>query len=586
MDASQLARVYREEATRIRAALAARLGDVGLAEDAVQDAFIEAIEHWQDGEIPANCGGWLATTARRKAIDRLRRARAGQDKLALLAATTSTTWDGTDTEDDELLGMVFACCHPALPRESQIALTLRAVCGLTTAQIAAAFLVAEPAMTQRLLRARKILRAMHADVRVPDPDHLAERLAEVLAVVYLVFNEGYLASAGRQPARRDLAAQAVTLTRLLHRLMPREPEVLGLLALELLHESRAATRFDGWGRLVRLAEQDRTRWNKELIAEATRLLDQALAMRASGPYQVQAAIAALHAEAPDYEQTDWRQIRMLYDRLQELTPSPVVLLNRAVATRYLQGPQAALAEIEPLATELDGYRLFHALRAGLLTGSAAATRPGKPASGRSRWPSTRPSASSSPAVCRSERRGATSPHGPDLDRHPALVHPGPGLGDLDGLLDGVGLEHRVPAERLLGLHERAVGDAAGAGGLRGGRRRELVTGLDELARTAAALLVPGADLGVPLLALGLGHGPRRLGVQQQDDVLHVCLQCIPRDATMASPHPFHERPGPVSDTAVFRPPPAPSHALSYAFSASASPRSLAASLDSMVKMAS
>ena len=166
MDASQLARVYREEATRIRAALAARLGDVGLAE---RDAFIEAIEHWRDGEIPANCGGWLATTARRKAIDRLRRARAGQDKLALLAATTSTTWDGTDTEDDELLGMVFACCHPALPRETQIALTLRAVCGLTTAQIAAAFLVAEPAMTQRLLRARKILRAMHAACACPIP---------------------------------------------------------------------------------------------------------------------------------------------------------------------------------------------------------------------------------------------------------------------------------------------------------------------------------------------------------------------------------------------------------------------------------
>jgi RNA polymerase sigma factor (sigma-70 family) len=367
LDEAQLERVYHEEATRIRAALAARLGDVGLAEDAVQDAFIEAIEHWRDGEIPANCGGWLATTARRKAIDRLRRARAGQEKLALLAATMTDTWDGTDTADDELLGMIFACCHPALPRESQVALTLRAVCGLTTAQIAAAFLVAEPAMTQRLLRARKTLRSARADVRVPDPDRLAERLAGVLAVVYLVFNEGYLASAGRQPARRDLAAQAMTLTRLLHRLMPREPEVLGLLALELLHESRAATRFDGWGRLVRLAEQDRTRWDQPLIAEATRLLDQALAMRASGPYQVQAAIAALHAEALDYTRTDWRQIRLLYDRLQELTPSPVVLLNRAVATRYVTGPQAALTEIEPLATELDGYRLFHALRAGLLT---------------------------------------------------------------------------------------------------------------------------------------------------------------------------------------------------------------------------
>src|SRR5579863_4720519 len=187
MDAAQFERVYHEEATRIRAALAARLGDVGLAEDAVQDAFIEAIEHWRDGEIPANRAGWLATTARRKAIDRLRRARAGQDKLALLAATITDTWDGTDTEDDELLGMVFACCHPALPRESQIALTLRAVCGLSTAQIAAAFLVAEPAMTQRLLRARKTLQAVgpdgqRADMRVPDPDQLAGRLAEVLTV--------------------------------------------------------------------------------------------------------------------------------------------------------------------------------------------------------------------------------------------------------------------------------------------------------------------------------------------------------------------------------------------------------------------
>ncbi len=375
MDTAQLERVYRAEAPRITAALAARIGDVGLAADAVQDAFVEAIEHWRDGHVPPNPGGWLATTARRKAIDRLRRDRAGQQKLALLAATATALIPGTcpeagaeDQADDELLGMIFACCHPALPRESQIALTLRAACGLTTAEIAAAFLVAEPAMTQRLLRARKALRAAHADLRVPDPDELADRLAEVLAVVYLVFNEGYLASAGRQPARRDLAAQAVSLTRLLHRLMPREPEVLGLLALLLLHESRAATRFDGWGRLVRLADQDRARWNRALIAEATGLLDRALALRGPGPYQVQAAIAALHAEAPDYERTDWNQIRLLYDRLQVMTPSPVVLLNRAVATRYVVGPEAALAEITPLAAELDGYRLFHALRAGLLAG--------------------------------------------------------------------------------------------------------------------------------------------------------------------------------------------------------------------------
>ena len=371
MDTAELERVYRAEAPRITAALAARIGDVGLAADAVQDAFVEALEHWQDAP-PPNPGGWLATTARRKAIDRLRRARAGQEKLALLAATATAPIPGTcpETEaaDDELLGMIFACCHPALPRESQIALTLRAVCGLTTAEIATAFLAAEPAMTQRLLRARKALRAAGADMRVPDPDQLADRLAEVLAVVYLVFNEGYLASAGRQPARRDLAAQAVSLTRLLHQLMPREPEVLGLLALLLLHESRAATRFDGWGRLVRLADQDRSRWNRELIAEATGLLDRALALRDPGPYQVQAAIAALHAQAPDYEHTDWPQIRLLYDRLQAMTPLPVVLLNRAVATRYVIGPEAALAEITPLAADLDGYRLFHALRAGLLTG--------------------------------------------------------------------------------------------------------------------------------------------------------------------------------------------------------------------------
>jgi RNA polymerase sigma factor (sigma-70 family) len=370
LDAPQLERIYRAEAPRVTAALAARTGDVGLAADAVQDAFVEAIEHWRDGP-PPNPGGWLATTARRKAIDRLRRDRAGQEKLALLAVTQTgfgADTGGADEADDELLGMIFACCHPALPRESQIALTLRAACGLTTAEIAVAFLAGEPAMTQRLLRARKALRAAHADLRVPDPDALADRLAEVLAVVYLVFNEGYLASAGRQPARRDLAAQAVALARLLHRLMPREPEVLGLLALMLLHESRAVTRFDGWGRLVRLADQDRTRWDAALIAEATGLLDRALALRVPGPYQVQAAIAALHAEAAGYERTDWPQIRLLYDRLQALAPSPVVLLNRAVATRYVVGPEAALAEISPLAAELDGYRLFHALRAGLLAG--------------------------------------------------------------------------------------------------------------------------------------------------------------------------------------------------------------------------
>jgi predicted RNA polymerase sigma factor len=357
-----LERVYREQAVQLRASLAARIGDVGLAEELVHDAFTEALEHWPAHGVPPNPGGWLATTARRKAIDRLRRARIGEAKLALLGATDTA---GADEPDEDLLGLVFACCHPALPRESQIALTLRAVCGLTTAEIAAAYLVGEPTMAQRLTRARRSIRGL--PVRVPDPDELGERLDEVLAVVYLVFNEGYLASAGRTPARRDLAVQAVTLARLLHRLMPTQPEVLGLLALLLLHESRAATRFDGWGRLVRLPDQDRTRWNRGLIAEATALLDRAMARLAPGPYQLQAAIAALHAEAPAYERTDWRQIRLLYDRLDQLAPSPVVRLNRAVATRFAVGADAALAEVDALAPQLDDYRLLHAVRAELLS---------------------------------------------------------------------------------------------------------------------------------------------------------------------------------------------------------------------------
>ncbi len=371
MDAGreELERAYRDEATRIRASLAARTGDVGLAEDAVQDAFVAAIEHWGRDGVPASPGGWLATTARRKAVDRIRRERAGAGKLGLLSVTEGWVAEGPAAPgraDDELLSLAFACCHPALATDAQVALTLRAVCGLTTSQIAAAFLVSEPTMAQRLLRARKTLSALRAPVTIPDPDELSGRLAQVLAVVYLVFNEGYLASSGREPARRDLAAQAIALTRTLHRLMPREPEVLGLLALLLLHESRARARFDGWGRLVRLGDQDRTQWDRLLADEAAAYLDRAIALRRSGPYQVQAAIAALHAQAPSYPETDWRQIRLLYSRLQQLAPSPVVLLNRAVATRYAIGAAQALAEIEPLAADLDHYHLFHALRAALL----------------------------------------------------------------------------------------------------------------------------------------------------------------------------------------------------------------------------
>jgi RNA polymerase sigma factor (sigma-70 family) len=371
VDVDELERAYREEATRLRATLARRLGDVGLAEELVQDAFVEALEHWQADGVPPNPGGWLTTTAWHKAIDRQRRAKAGREKLALLAVTQDRASvapaEADPDSDDDLLSLVFACCDPALPADSQVALTLRSVCGLTTAEIAAAFLVSEQAMGQRLSRARRSLREAGVAVRIPDPDQLGERLAAVLAVVYLVFNEGYLASAGRTPERRDLAAQAVSLARLLHRLMPREPEALGLLALLLLHESRAAARFDGWGRLIRLADQDRSRWDRDLAAEATGLLDRAILLHQAGPYQVQAAIAALHSAAATYPETDWQQIRLLYDRLLSMTPSPVVRLNRAVATRHLLGPEAALAEIEPLAAELDDYRLFHAVRAEMLT---------------------------------------------------------------------------------------------------------------------------------------------------------------------------------------------------------------------------
>jgi RNA polymerase sigma factor (sigma-70 family) len=532
-----LERAYREEATRVRAALAAWSGDVGLAEDALQDAFVEAAEHWPSAGTPANPGGWLTTTARRKALDRIRRDKNGAAKLTLLASgggdgIRSGQPDGAGHQDgiggpagdadrqadDELLSLAFACCHPALPREAQTALTLRAVCGLTTGEIAAAFLVSEPTMSQRLLRARKTLRSAAAKIQIPDPDELNARLTQVLEVAYLVFNEGYLASSGRQPARRDLAAQAIALTRTLHRLMPCEPEVLGLLALLLLHESRAAARFDGWGRLIRLEEQDRGKWDERLAGEATGLLDRAIAMRRPGPYQVQAAIAALHAQAPEYGQTDWRQIRLLYDTLQVMTPSPVVLLNRAVATRYAIGPEAALRETGPLRAELDGYHLFHALRAALLT-----------ALGRddeARAASERALAlTANPAERMLLARELPHLHqGAELDRDPAAVDARPGLRDLDRLVHGLDIEHREAPDDLLGLDVRTVGDPRPADGLGRARRLKLRAAVGELAGRAH-LLVPGPDLGVPLLvAVVLLEALGR--VHDQHHVLHVLLLLI------------------------------------------------------------
>jgi RNA polymerase sigma factor (sigma-70 family) len=561
MDAApeSLELAFRQEATRIRAALAARTGDLGLAEDAVQDAFLEAIEHWPRDGVPANPGGWLATTARRKALDRLRRDQVGERKLALLAVTDPAAFPETDLRaDDELLSLVFACCHPALSRDAQVALTLRAVCGLTGEQIGRAFLVSDATMSQRLLRARKTLADAGAPVRVPDPDELADRLAQVLAVVYLFFNEGYLASSGRQPARRDLAVQAVALTRTLHRLMPREPEVLGLLALLLLHESRAAARFDGWGRLIRLKDQDRSRWNGELAAEATALLDRAMAMRRAGPYQVQAAIAALHAEAGDYEQTDWRQIRLLYNRLQDLAPSPVVLLNRAVATRYALGAEEALAEIEPLRAHLDGYHLFHALRAALLTtlGRAAeAAAANDRALSLAANPAERDLLTRGLSLLNDRvlndrvlSDGARSAHlenRPNLDRDPAAVHARPGLRDVGGLVDRVRLDGREPAEHLFGLHVGPVGHPGRPHGLRRPRSLELVSALQPAGR--APLLVPGADLGVPGPVLGAVRRRLVRRVHDQHHVLHASLPlhaAPPAGARTHSTNPRTEIPTP------------------------------------------
>lgn len=360
---SVLDEVLKRERPALVAALARRIGDLDLAEDCVQDAAAEAVEHWGRDGTPANPAGWLSTTARRKALDRLRRERVGEQKLRLATAT----WDETqDDPDDDRLALVFACCHPVLAREHQVALTLRSVCGLSTAEIAAAFLVSESTLAARLGRAKKVLRERGVRFEIPDPDDLGDRLPEVLSVVYLVFNEGWLSSSAQVPQREDLVREAVALADLLVLLMPAEPEVLALRALIAFHQSRARTRFTGWGRLVLLADQDRSQWDQAAIARGTTLIDRAMAMRRPGVYQLQAAIAGLHATAASWERTDWPQIRLLYDLLDERAASPVVRLNRAVATKFVDGPAAALAEVEAEAAALRNYRLYHSTRAALL----------------------------------------------------------------------------------------------------------------------------------------------------------------------------------------------------------------------------